>query len=49
MVPKRIKSKSIKLEKKEEKVMAMSFSEILAKIEDYCERNSRHNKKTYSA
>jgi hypothetical protein len=49
MVSKRIKSKSIKLEKKKEKVRALSFREILAKIEDYCERNSRHNKETYSA
>jgi hypothetical protein len=35
MVPKRIKSKSTKLEKEKEKVRAMSFSEILAKINHY--------------
>ncbi len=49
MVSKRIKSKSTKLAKEKKEVRAMSFSEILAKIEDYCERNSRHNKETYSA
>ena len=35
MVSKRIKPKSTKLEKEKEKVMAMSFSEILAKINHY--------------
>ena len=35
MVPKRIKSKSTKLEKEKEKVRAMSWSEILAKINHY--------------
>ena len=35
MVPKRTKSKSTKLEKEKEKVRAMSWSEILAKINHY--------------
>ena len=35
MVPKGIKSKPSKLAKKEKKVKAMSFSEILAKINHY--------------
>jgi hypothetical protein len=35
MVQKRIKPKSIKLEKEKEKVRAMSWSEILAKINHY--------------
>ena len=35
MVPKRIKPEPIKLEKEKEKVKAMSFSEILAKINHY--------------
>ena len=35
MVPKRIKPKPIKLAKEKEKVKAMSFSEILAKINHY--------------
>ena len=35
MVPKGIKSKPIKLAKEKEKVRAMSFSEILAKINHY--------------
>jgi len=35
MVPKRIKSKSTKLEKEKKEVRAMSFSEILAKINHY--------------
>ena len=35
MVQKRIKSKSTKLEKEKEKVKAISFSEILAKINHY--------------
>ena len=35
MVQKRIKPKSTKLEKEKEKVRAMSFSEILARINYY--------------
>jgi len=35
MVPKRIKPEPIKLAKEKEKVKAMSFSEILAKINHY--------------
>jgi len=35
MVQKRIKPKPIKLEKEKEKVRAMSWSEILAKINHY--------------
>jgi len=35
MVPKRIKSKPAKLAKEKKEVRAMSFSEILAKINHY--------------
>ena len=35
MVPKRIKFKSTKLAKEKKKIRAMSFSEILAKINHY--------------
>jgi hypothetical protein len=35
VVPKRIKSKSTKLAKEKKEVRAMSFSEILAKINHY--------------
>ena len=49
MVPKGAKPKPAKLAKEKEEVKAMSFSEILDRIESYCERNSRYYKKTYSA
>lgn len=44
MVQKRIKPKSTKLEKEEEKVKAISFSEILAKVNYYVEKHTKHGK-----
>ena len=42
MVQKRIKLKSTKLEKEKEKVKAISFSEILAKVNYYVEKHTKH-------
>ena len=41
MVQKRIKSKPSKLEEKKEKVRAMSFSEILARINYYLVKHKK--------
>ena len=42
MVQKRTKLKSIKLAKEKEKVRAISFSEILAKVNYYVEKHTKH-------
>ena len=41
MVQKRIKSEPIKLEKEKEKIRAMSFSEILARINYYLVKHEK--------
>jgi hypothetical protein len=44
MVSKRIKPQPIKLEKEKEKVKAMSFSEILSRINHYVEKHTKYGK-----